>query len=120
MRIFISSMVYSGWHDVGDVISGGLDAGYTPGRVPDDADWVALGAAVNLAAEAGFFTADQIILLAGSDARIDAEYEAVPAAQRGNSYAKKKINELLDELEGITDLGCLSKLLREHGRDLAD
>lgn len=37
-----------------------------------------------------------------------------------HTECKVEFNELLDELTGITCLGELSKLLREHGRDLED
>ena len=77
MKIFISSMIHSGWYEVKDLIAGQfVKSVYEPDPVPEnDAEWIELGRVVELAAEAGFFTADQIIMLAGSDARIEAEFE---------------------------------------------
>lgn len=77
MQIFISSMVHQGWHNIADLIAGQfVKSVYKPDPVPEnDTKWIELGRAVELAAEAGFLTADQIVVLAGSDARLDAEFE---------------------------------------------
>ena len=81
MKIFISSMIHSEWYEIKDLIAGGFQSNsYVPD--PPTEDFRELGEAVDAAARAGFFTPDQIILLAGSDSRVEAEFKS--RAQRAS------------------------------------